>query len=187
MDRLLKFRNLINRNGYSDYGGKGTEKAWRPCLITSNRKLQNGDITLLELAVVADGFWADNTRTTVVGGPDEIQQKIYKVILKAQTAAKETLNPGVRMSEIDNAAREIINNAGYGEYFIHITGHGVGWRYHEFPPLLAPGNETLLEEGMVTSVEPGLYIPGFGGMRVEDNVAVGKNGYDDLTTFNRNL
>jgi Xaa-Pro dipeptidase len=91
------------------------------------------------------------------------------------------------MSDVDKAARDIITKAGYGKYFIHITGHGVGWRYHEFPPLLAPGNNTILQEGMLTSVEPGLYIPGFGGLRVEDNVIVGKDGFDDLSTFNRQL
>ena len=91
------------------------------------------------------------------------------------------------MSDIDKAARDIISEAGYAEYFIHITGHGIGWRYHEFPPLLAPGNDVLLEEGMVTSVEPGIYMPGFGGMRIEDNVAVGRNSADLLSTFNRDL
>ena len=81
----------------------------------------------------------------------------------------------------------IICDAGYGDYFIHITGHGIGWRYHEFPPLLAPGNETALKEGMVTSVEPGIYMPGFGGMRIEDIVAVNKDGVDILSKFNRKL
>ena len=91
------------------------------------------------------------------------------------------------MSDVDKAARDIIDKRGYGEYFIHITGHGIGWRYHEFPPLLAPGNDMLLEEGMVTSVEPGIYIPGFGGLRVEDNVAVSKNGIDELSTYDKEL
>ena len=182
------YKGIKSARGFSQVSsGKSTEKAWRPCIISTNRKLQNGDITLLELAVVADGFWADNTRTVVVGRPDKKQQKIYEIVLLAQSAAKEAIKSGVKMSIVDKAARDIINKAGYGEYFIHITGHGVGWRYHEFPPLLAPENDNLLQEGMVTSVEPGLYIPGFGGLRVEDNVAVGKDGFDDLSTFNRDL
>jgi len=156
-------------------------------VITGNRMLEKGDIVLLELAVVSDGYWADNTRCTVAGRPDSKQKKIYEMVLRAQKAAVEAIKPGVAMAEIDKAARDIIDGFGYGKYFIHITGHGVGWRYHEFPPLLAPGNNTILEEGMLTSVEPGVYIPGFGGLRVEDNVAVGGDGPDNLTTFNRDL
>lgn len=182
------YKGIKSARGFAQVSsGQRTEKAWRPCLITSNRILQNGEIALLELAVVADGFWADNTRVVVAGGPDKKQQEIYAVVRKAQLAAKEAIKPGIKMSEVDKAARDVINEAGYGKYFIHITGHGVGWRYHEFPPLLAPGNETLLQEGMVTSVEPGIYIPGFGGFRVEDNVAVIKDGIMELSTFNRDL
>jgi Xaa-Pro aminopeptidase len=138
---------------------RGTEKAWRPCKITINKKLQNGDITLLELTVVADGIWADNTRDVVVGVPDKKQKKIYKIILSAQSAAKEALKPGTKMSDVYMAARDKITKAGYGKYFIHITGHRVGWRYHEFPPLLSPDNDAILQKGMITSVETGLYIP----------------------------
>ena len=182
------YKGTASARGFAQISsGKGTEKAWRPCVVTGNRKLQKGDIVLLELGAVADGYWADNTRCMVAGGPDNKQLEIYDMVLRAQTAAREAIRPGVPMSEIDRTAREIIEREGYGKYFIHITGHGVGWRYHEFPPLLAPGHDMLLEEGMVTSVEPGVYIPGFGGLRVEDNVAVSINGVDNLSTFNRNL
>lgn len=182
------YKGIKSARGFAQVSsGSKTEKAWRPCVITSDRILQNGDIVILELAVVADGFWADNTRVMVVGGPDKKQQEIYSVVLEAQSAAKAAIKPGVRMSDVDKAARDIINAAGYGKYFIHITGHGVGWRYHEPQPLLAPGNETLLQEGMVSSVEPGIYIPGFGGFRVEDNIAVTKEGIIELSSFNRDL
>ncbi len=182
------YKGIKSARGFAQVSsGQGTEYSWRPCLITSNRILQSGDIALLELAVVADGFWADNTRVVVAGGPDKKQQEIYAVVRKAQLAANEAIKPGIKMSEVDKAARDVINEAGYGKYFIHITWHGVGWKYHEFPPLLAPGNEALLQEGMVTSVEPGIYIPGFGGFRVEDNVAVTKDGISELSTFNKDL
>jgi len=167
--------------------GGGTERGWRPFEITGTRKLQKGDIVLLELGAVTDGFWADNTRLAIVGSPSDKQKEIYDVVLKAQAAAIEQVRPGVKMSAVDSAARELINSAGLGDYFIHITGHGIGWRYHECPPLLAPGSDALLEEGMVSSVEPGLYIPGFGGMRVEDIVAVTKEGADVLSTYNREV
>ena len=182
------YKGIKSARGFAQISsGLATEKAWRPCVVTTNRMLQHGDIVLLELAVVADGYWADNTRTVIVGVPNEIQKKVYNVVLESQLAAKSAIKPGIPMNVVDKAARKIIEQAGYGKFFIHITGHGVGWRYHEPSPILSPGNEDLLEEGMVTSVEPGIYIPGLGGFRVEDNVVVTENGFEDLSTFNRNL
>ncbi len=167
--------------------GAGTERGWRPFEITTNRPFEKGDIVLLELGVVADGYWADNTRVLVAGRASPKQREIYQVLLTAQLAAIDRIGVGVKMNQVDQAARQIIDGAGYGGYFIHVTGHGVGWRYHEFPPLLHPANEQLLQEGMITSVEPGIYIPGFGGMRVEDNVAVGFKGADVLSTFPKEM
>lgn len=182
------YKGIRSARGFAQISsGKETARGWRPCEITTNRKLQKGDIVLLELGAVADGFWADNTRLAVVGQPNDKQKEIHKLILAAQQAALDTIKPGIKMGTVDKVARDIICDAGYGDYFIHITGHGIGWRYHEFPPLLAPGNETALKEGMVTSVEPGIYMPGFGGMRIEDIVAVNKDGVDILSKFNRKL
>ena len=186
--RGSEYKGVHSARGFSQISsGDRTLQAWRPCVITDNRELKKGDVVLLELAVVADGYWADVTRCAVAGGASRIQKEVYEVVLYAQTAARKAIRQGVMMSEVDRIAREIIGKAGYGDYFFHITGHGVGWRYHEFPPLLAPGNNTQLEEGMITSVEPGVYIPGIGGFRVEDNVAVGKAGCDTLTVFSREL
>jgi len=182
------YKGVKSARGFAQVASaQGTERGWRPCEITTNRKLQSGDIVLLELGVVADGFWADNTRTAIVGSADDKQKEIYTLIQKAQAAAIKEIKPQVKMSAVDRAAREIINSAGYGDYFIHVTGHGIGWRYHEIPPLLHPENNNILEEGMVTSVEPGLYIPGFGGMRLEDIVAVGEAGAIPLSTFSKDL
>ncbi len=182
------YKGIRSARGFAQISsGKETARGWRPCEITTNRKLQKGDIVLLELGAVADGFWADNTRLAVVGQPNDKQREIHKLILTAQQAAIDTIKPGIKMSDADKAARDIINNAGYGEYFIHITGHGIGWRYHEFPPLLHPENDSLFEEGMVTSVEPGIYIPDFGGMRIEDIVAVAKDSANLLSTYSREL
>jgi Xaa-Pro aminopeptidase len=182
------YKGVLSARGFAQISSaQETERAWRLCEITTNRKLENGDIVILELGAVADGFWADNTRLVVVGGTNKKQKEIYNILLEAQSKAINAIKPGMKMGDIDKAARDVINSAGYGDYFIHITGHGIGWRYHEFPPLLAPGNNTILEEGMVTSVEPGVYIPGFGGMRIEDIVSVGQNGPDVLSTFNKEL
>jgi Xaa-Pro aminopeptidase len=182
------YKGVKSARGFAQISSaQGTEKGWRPCEITTGRRLQNGDIVLLELGAVADGFWADNTRVSVIGGPDDKQQEIYNLILQAQQAAIDSIRPGTRMSQVDKAARDIITAAGYGDYFLHVTGHGIGWRYHEFPPLLHPEMDDVLKTGMVTSVEPGLYIPGFGGMRVEDIVAVGENGADVLSRYSKDL
>jgi len=91
-------------------------------------------------------------------------------------------NYSMSFSAPDSAARQVLTEAGLGEYFVHITGHGVGWRYHEFIPFLMPGATGILKTGMVSSVEPGVYIPGFGGIRIEDNVAVGVDGPVFLST-----
>ena len=103
----------------------------------------------------------------------------------ALAAGVDAIRPGATMSSVDKAARDVVDASGYGEHFLHVTGHGIGWRYHEVPPLLHPQNDAVLEVGMVTSVEPGVYVPGFGGLRIEDNVAVGETGPDVLTTFER--
>jgi Xaa-Pro aminopeptidase len=137
------------------------------------RKFESGDLVIIEMAVVADGYWSDLTRVFCVGVPNNEQKRVYNTVLLAQKAAAAQLLVGNQYSAPDAAAREVITEAGLGEYFIHGTGHGVGWRYHESIPQLGPDSVGILETGMVTSVEPGVYIPGFGGIRIEDNLAVG--------------
>jgi len=167
--------------------GEDTARAWRPCVISSDKKLRRGDIVILELACVADGFWSDRTRTCVVGKPTEKVRRMAEAVLSAQRAALATCRAGARACEVDRAAREIIEERGYGKYFIHITGHGIGWRYHEPIPLVAPGSDEPLEEGMVHTVEPGVYIPGFGGMRVEDDVVERESGSEILGDFDKKV
>jgi Xaa-Pro dipeptidase len=182
------YKNVKSARGFAQISSStGTCRGWRPCEITSGRILREGDIVLLELAVVADGYWADNTRLQVAGTPNDKQRVIYGLIRKSQQAAIDSIKPGIKMCDVDKAARDIINEAGYGEYFIHITGHGIGWKYHEFPPLLHPDNKEVLEVGMVTSVEPGIYIPDFMGMRIEDNIAVTARGADVLSDYSREM
>ena len=168
-------------------GPEHTSKAWRPCEITTNRTLEDGDLVVLELGVVADGFWADTTRTCVAGKISARQQEVFDVVHEAQEAARNRVSAGVACSDIDNAARTIIEKAGFGEYFIHVTGHGIGFRYHEPVPVLHPENSEKVKVGMVFSVEPGVYIPGFGGIRIEDIVAIAEEGVFTLITFDRNL
>jgi len=145
-------------------------------------QLQTGDFVMIELATMVDGYFSDLTYVAVVGEPSPRQKEVYNHLLDAQQAAAREMCPGNAFDDPDKAARQALEKAGLGEYFVHITGHGVGWRYHEFIPFLAPGVTGTLEEGMVSSVEPGVYIPDFGGLRIEDNVAVGPEGPVFLST-----
>jgi Xaa-Pro aminopeptidase len=118
----------------------------------------------------------------VAGEPSERQREVYNAVLEAQQAATRYLRAGASFADPDRAAREVLDRAGLGQYFVHITGHGVGLRYHEFIPVLMPGASGILETNMVCSVEPGVYIPEFGGIRIEDDVAVGDEGPVFLST-----
>lgn len=149
---------------------------------STTRVVNEGDIVMVELATVVDGYWSDLTYVCVAGEPDERQCEVHNKVLEAQQAAAQQMRAGASFSDPDSAARQVLDGAGLGEYFVHITGHGVGLRYHEFIPFLMPGATGTLEVGMVSSVEPGVYIPDFGGVRIEDNVAVGAAGPIFLST-----
>jgi Xaa-Pro aminopeptidase len=144
--------------------------------------IQEGDFVMIELATNADGYWSDLTYMGVAGQPSDRQRQAYNVLLEAQQAAARQMRHGASFSDPDRAARQVLEKAGMEAYFVHITGHGVGFRYHEFVPFLMPGAEGILEKGMVSSIEPGIYIPDFGGVRIEDNVAVGDTGPIFLST-----
>lgn len=158
-------------------GPAETALGYRPMEISTARRMRNGDIALLELAVVADGYWADRTRPKVAGTPSAKQRHAFDAIRRAQTAAIAAIRPGATAKDVDAAARSVIHSAGYDDrQFLHVTGHGLGLRYHEPTPLLAPGIDVVLKEGMTCTVEPGLYIRGMGGMRLEDNIIVTATG-----------
>lgn len=161
----------------------GPEGSRRQSMLipAGKRKFEPGDLVIIELATVVDGYWSDLTRVYCTGEPDSEQKRVFNTVLEAQHAASAALKAGSPASAPDAAARKLITDAGLGKYFIHGTGHGVGWRYHETIPQLGPGSGMLLEEGMVTSVEPGVYIPGFGGIRIEDNLVVGRSSGEWLS------
>jgi Xaa-Pro dipeptidase len=144
--------------------------------------IEEGDLVMIETATVVDGYWSDLTYMTVAGKPNARQVEVYNHLLTAQQAAAAQMVAGRSFSDPDKAARSYLEKVSLGEYFVHITGHGVGLRYHEFIPMLYPGSVGTLEKGMVSSVEPGVYIPDFGGLRIEDNVAVGEDGPIFLST-----
>lgn len=168
-------------------GPAETAKGYRPMEISTTRKMEHGDVALLELGVVADGYWADRTRVRVAGKPTAEQQKVFDIVKRAQNAAIATVRSGVPAGDVDEAARAVVRLAGYGERFFHVTGHGLGFRYHEPIPLIAPGVESVLETGMVHSVEPGIYYPEMGGIRLEDDVVVTEVGAEVLGPFESEL
>jgi Xaa-Pro aminopeptidase len=167
--------------------GPETSLAWRPMEITSERRLRDSDIALLELAVVADGYWSDRTRARVAGRPTGLQREIWEIVEQSQQAAIEAVQPGSLSVVVDRAARNVIQDAGHGRDFMHITGHGLGFTYHEREPCICPGGSDVLRPCMVHTVEPGIYVEDIGGIRIEDAVLVTDEGSELLAPFSRNI
>lgn len=147
----------------------------------SGRVIEPGDVVVVDIGgPLPDGYYSDSTRTYVMGEPRHSDVvRTYEVLREAQRAAVDSVRPGVAAQDVDAVAREIIASAGFGEYFIHRTGHGIGLDVHE-EPYIVRGNERVLEPGMVFSVEPGIYLPGRWGARIEDIVAVTPGGVESL-------
>ncbi len=152
----------------------------------NGRKIENGDFITLDFGCVYDGYCSDMTRTVVLGRANDRQKEIYSIAYKAQAEGLGAIKRGVRCCHADKAARAVIENAGYGQYFGHSLGHGVGLLIHELPNL-SPKSDTILEDNMVVSCEPGIYIPGFGGVRIEDLVCVAGDKCRILSKSPKNL
>ena len=167
--------------------GPNAYRAWRPIVTTGNRNIKSGETVLLELAVCVDGFWADVTRVKVAGKPSAIQKQAFAAVKAAQAAAMKVIKPGVKACYPHEVATKILIDAGFEKNVTHITGHGLGFRYHEPEPLLMPGNAQKLRPGHVCSVEPGLYDKKWGGIRIEDNIVVTKDGAEVLTKATKSL
>lgn len=155
-------------------------RAALPHGVATTRAIQSGDVVILDFGSVYQGYHSDMTRTLVLGEPNKLQGERYNLVLKAHEAAAEKIQPGMRAQEADALARKVIEDAGYGEYFGHSLGHGVGLEIHEGPGL-SPRDETILEPGMIITVEPGIYISGWGGIRIEDMYVVTPGGCERLT------
>lgn len=154
--------------------------------IASEKKIKKGELVVVDMGALLNGYNSDCTRTFMVGKPSKRQKEIYSVVLEGQLRAVEMARPGVKVSEVDRAARSVIEEAGFGKYFTHSTGHGVGLDIHEAPGVTA-SSEAVLEEGMVITVEPGIYLPDVGGVRIEDMVVVGSSGPEVITGFTKEL
>ncbi len=148
--------------------------------VASDKKIENGDFLTLDFGCVYEGYCSDMTRTIVVGKADDRQREIYNIVLEAQQTAIDTIKTGVPCNRIDEAARNVINEAGYGENFGHGLGHSVGIEIHE-NPTFSPRCDEEVKNGHVITVEPGIYIDGFGGVRIEDLIAVQNDTVINLT------
>jgi Xaa-Pro dipeptidase len=157
-----------------------------PHATPSDRPIQSGEPIVVDCGASVGGYTADITRTFSVGELDRELAHVYGVVQVANRAGRMAVRPGVPAEAVDGAARAVIEQAGYGEYFFHRTGHGLGLEVHE-PPYIIAGNEQLLEPGMTFTVEPGIYLPERGGVRIEDDVMVTPDGGESLTVFQRDL
>jgi Xaa-Pro aminopeptidase len=169
---------LLREHGHSEVDftvvGSGPNGA-NPHHELGDRVIEQGDMVVLDFGGIKDGYGSDTTRTVHVGEPTDEEKEVFEVVRHAQQAGFEAVRPGVACEEIDRAARQVIDDAGYGEYFIHRVGHGIGLTTHE-PPYMAEGEKIPIEPGMCFSIEPGIYLPGRFGVRIEDIVVATEDG-----------
>lgn len=164
----------------------GGPNAANPHASPSDRKLQIGDMLIVDWGAAYDGYISDLTRTFAVGEVDDEFEKIHKIVQEANAAGRAAGKPGVHCANVDIAARTVIEKAGYGEFFTHRTGHGIGMEGHE-EPYMRGDNMQILEPGMAFTVEPGIYLPNRNGVRIEDNVVITETGADVLSDMQREI
>jgi Xaa-Pro dipeptidase len=157
-----------------------------PHAAPSDRRFQAKDLLILDWGARAEGYVSDLTRTFALAEVDPDLARVHETVRRANAAGLAAVQPGATCEAVDRAARAVIAQDGYGDYFIHRTGHGVGLEAHE-PPFIREGNPRALSPGMTLTVEPGIYLPGRGGVRVEDNVLVTPQGSERLSTYPRGL
>ncbi len=157
-----------------------------PHASPSERRIRSGDLLLFDWGASSDGYFSDITRTFAVGEVEPELARIAAIVQAANTAARKTAGPGVPASRVDQAARDVITRAGYGPYFTHRTGHGLGMEGHE-EPYIRSDSDKALEPGMTFTIEPGIYLPGRGGVRIEDDVLITKDGMESFTIMDREL
>ncbi|MEH7456847.1 Xaa-Pro peptidase family protein [Bacillus sp. JJ1127] len=154
--------------------------------VATNKIIENGDMVTLDFGALYNGYCSDLTRTVAIGSYSKEFEKIYSIVLEALKRGTEAIRPGISAKTIDDVTRNHITDHGYGEYFGHSTGHGLGLELHE-PLRLSQESKAILQEGMVVTVEPGIYIPSWGGCRIEDDIVITKDGHEIVTQANRDL
>jgi Xaa-Pro aminopeptidase len=163
----------------------GERSAW-PHAHPTGKAIARNELVVLDHGAILRGYCSDMTRTVFVGKAPRRVRTLYQAVLDALEAGKAAAKPGVKTQDVDAAARKVLRRAGLGRYFTHSTGHGIGLEIHE-APRIGKGDETILAQGMVVTVEPGVYIEGLGGIRIEDDIVITARGAEELTTAPRNL
>ena len=161
----------------------GARSAWAHARATS-KLLRKNELVVMDQGAILRGYCSDMTRTVFLGRPSDRVRRLYDTVLDAQQAAKSVIRAGVTAGEVDAAARQTLKRSKLEQYFTHSTGHGLGLEVHEMPRL-ARGESFVLEAGMVVTVEPGVYVEGLGGIRIEDDVVVTATGAEELTSASR--
>ncbi len=154
--------------------------------VPGETRVKSGEFVLMDYGAVYDGYHSDMTRTICVGKPSEEMQNVYDTVLKAQEMALKAAKAGIIGNELDKIARDVISSAGYSDYFGHGLGHGVGMEIHEYPNA-SPSSKAILEENMIVTVEPGIYLPEKFGVRIEDMIVLRSSGAENLTKCRKNL
>ncbi|WP_144790038.1 M24 family metallopeptidase [Corynebacterium singulare] len=162
------------------------ENSAKPHHGADDRELRNGDLVTIDFGAHLRGFNSDCTRTFVIGEATEFAKEIYDIVLRAQEAGVKASLPGTALVDVDAACRDIITEAGYGEYFVHSTGHGIGLDVHEGPSAAKTGKGELAE-GMTLTIEPGIYVPGKGGVRIEDSLIITSGAPKIITAYPKDL
>lgn len=188
-DIALEIEFFIRRSGAKlafDVIAVSGERSARPHGVPSEKKLEPGDFLTLDFGANVDGWNSDLTRTVLISNADSEHQRIYNAVLESQLAALELMKPGVPCKDVDAKSREILQTYDLAKYFGHGLGHGLGKSVHDFGSL-SGASKSVLEEGQVWTVEPGAYVPGIGGVRIEDDVVVTANGIEVLTHSPKHL
>lgn len=183
IELALMIESTMRKNGASKPSfdtivASGSNSALPHAVPTMSPIEKNSPLTI-DMGLILDGYCSDMTRSFCVGKADKKYKKIHAIVRKAQLAGMKAVKAGVRGCDVDKAARDVIKNAGYGKYFGHSLGHGVGLAVHE-DPRVSPMGKKKLKEGMIITIEPGIYLPGWGGIRLENMGVVRKNGFEDF-------
>ena len=173
-------RHGADDRSYDTIVASGPEHAARPHHEVGDRTIVAGDTVVIDVGALVDGYHSDMTRSYVIGEPTAQQREIYDLVQGSQTAGLEALRNGVTAPAVDSACRDVFDAAGYGDWYLHGTGHGVGLEIHE-PPFHSQVSDEVIQTGNVVTIEPGLYRQGFGGIRIEDLVVVTSDGHRVLT------
>lgn len=182
-DSFLK--NGANKLSFDTIVASG-ENGSMPHAVPTHKVMEDGDMITLDMGCYFNGYCSDQTRTFSLGTPSNKLKEIYQIVYEAQQAGIDAVKPGVITGDIHKICFDYIESKGYGQYFTHGTGHGIGTQIHE-EPYNAKNQETVLQENMCITVEPGIYIPGVGGVRIEDDILVTKEGHKFLTSSPREL